>query len=136
MVRVRDPARRFFYANLRDSERAAFEAGIALATAYHYLQGMPLPRSRASIRSLLKSLSSALMSQPFRERVNVSLKMTRPRRGVYSYERVGPRNLEVRVVVKYGGCRVWARLGWVEELNYPLMRIEKVSEETERFSGG
>jgi len=124
----RDPARRFFYPRLRDSERAAFEAGIALATAYHYLLGLPLPRNRGELGTLLESLGRCFESQPFRERVTVRVRGLRTGRSVYRYGRIDDRVLEVRVVVRYGGCRVSARLGWLEGLKYPLMRIERIEE--------
>ncbi|MCS7145542.1 MAG: hypothetical protein NZ938_02480 [Aigarchaeota archaeon] len=127
--RMKDPAVKYFYAGVKDSERAAFEAGIALATAYHYLLGLPLPRNRASARRLLDDLSKGLAAQPFRERVEVRIKGLQTGRTAYSYGRVNSRNLDVRVVVRYGRSRVQARLSWVRELNYPLMRIEKVATE-------
>ncbi|MEM0381206.1 MAG: dihydroneopterin aldolase family protein [Nitrososphaerota archaeon] len=126
MRRVNDPGRKYFYRGLSDSERAAFEAGIALATAYHYLLGLPLPRRRASIHRLLDELGRGLASQPFREKVELRVKGLRIGKQVYRYGRIDPRSLEVSVVVRYGGSRVWGRMSWVEELDYPLMRIEKV----------
>ncbi|MEM0481742.1 MAG: dihydroneopterin aldolase family protein [Nitrososphaerota archaeon] len=126
MGRIGDPGRKYFYEGISDSERAAFEAGIALATAYHYLLGLPLPRKPASVKKLLAQLSEGLAAQPFRERVNVRVKGLRIARSAYKYGRIDARNLEVSVVVKYGRSRVWGRLSWLEELNYPLMRIEKV----------
>ncbi len=126
MERVSDPGRKYFYEGLSDSERAAFEAGIALATAYHYLLGLPLPKKPASIKKLLAHLSEGLAAQPFRERVEVRVKELRIGKSAYRYGRIDPRNIEVSVVVRYGRSRVWGRLSWLEELNYPLMRIEKV----------
>lgn len=126
-MRTGDPGKKYFYKGLSDTERAAFEAGIALATAYHYLLGLPLPRKPASIKGLLAYLSEGLASQPFRERVEVRVKRLRIGRSAYKYGRVDPRNIEVRVVVRYGRSRVWGRLSWLEELEYPLMRIEKVA---------
>jgi len=125
--RVVDPGKKYFYADLKDSERAAFEAGIALATAYHYLLGLPLPRRRKPLRGLLNSLSRGLESQPFREKVEIRVKGGGYRGPVYGYRRIDPKNLEVEVVVRYGKTRVWAKMGWVKELSYPLMRIEKIS---------
>ncbi len=123
---MRDPGRKYFYEGLTDSERAAFEAGIALATAYHYLLGLPLPRRPAAIKRLLAQLSEGLAAQPFRERVELRVKGLRIGKTAYRYGRIDIRNLEVSVVVRYGQSRVWGRLSWIDELNYPLMRIEKL----------
>lgn len=121
-----DPAKKYFYSGLRDSERAAFEAGIALATAYHYLLGLPLPRSKESAHTLLSQLSESLKAQPFREKVQIRAKFFESNKSPYRYSHIDSKSLEVRVVVRYGGARVWAKLSWVEDLNYPLMRIEKI----------
>ncbi|GBC72059.1 hypothetical protein HRbin02_01849 [Candidatus Calditenuaceae archaeon HR02] len=126
MRRISDPGRKYFYKGLSDSERAAFEAGVALATAYHYLLGLPLPRRPASIKRLLVHMSEGLAAQPFRERVKVRVKRLRIGKSAYKYGRIDARNIEVSVVVRYGRSRVWGRLSWLEELDYPLMRIEKV----------
>ncbi len=126
MSRARDPARRLFHPSVQDSERACFEAGIALAVAYHYLLGAPIPKSREARRMLERGLSEALAMQPFREKVEVRIAPPPKRRGVYSYPYITPQNFTVRVVVKYGGCRVFSSLRWSRKLKYPLMLIDGI----------
>ncbi len=97
-----------------------------MAVAYHYLLGMPIPRSRRSRQMLERGLAEALSAQPFRERVYVRIDGTGGSGGVYSYRYVTPRTVRASVVVKYGHCRVFASLSWSRRLRYPLMRIDRI----------
>ena len=123
---TRDPARKFFHKSLSDSERAAFEAGIALATVLHQFQGMPLPPSRRGIKRVEQAIEEAISAQPFRRRVYVKLRGIRRRRGVYGYPYLRPENLQASVEVSYGSSTVVASLRWIRSLNYPLMSIERM----------
>jgi hypothetical protein len=122
----RDPASRHFAKGLTPRERAAFEAGIALATIYHSLVGLPMPRTAKGRGELAKGVASAVLSQPFRRRVVVRLRGRRAGRGPYSYGEIGERDVSAEVFVEYGGWVVRARLGYVRSLGYPLMRIVEV----------
>ncbi len=123
---VRDPASRYFAKDLTPRERAAFEAGIALATIYHSLVGLPMPRTAKGRRELERGVASAVLSQPFRKRAVVRLRGKRAGRGPYSYGEIGEADVSAEVWVEYGGWVVRARLGYVRGLRYPLMRIVEV----------
>jgi len=122
----RDPASRYFAEGLTPRERAAFEAGIALATIYHSLIGLPMPRTAKGRKDLAKGVASAVLSQPFRRKVVVRLRGRRDGKGPYSYGEIGERDVSAEVLVEYGGWVVRARLGYVRSLRYPLMRIVEV----------
>jgi hypothetical protein len=122
----RDPASRYFAEGLTPRERAAFEAGIALATIYHSLVGLPMPRTSKGREDLAKGVASAVLSQPFKRKVVVRLRERRAGRGPYSYGEIGERDVSAEVLVEYGGWVVRARLGYVRSLRYPLMRIVEV----------
>jgi hypothetical protein len=122
----RDPASRYFAEGLTPRERAAFEAGIALATIYHSLIGLPMPRTAKGREDLAKGVASAVLSQPFRRRVVVRLRGRRAGKGPYSYGEIGERDVSAEILVEYGGWVVRARLGYVRSLGYPLMRIVEV----------
>ncbi len=124
---VRDPASRFFARGLTPRERAAFEAGIALATIYHSLVGLPMPRTAKGREELARGVASAVLSQPFRRRVLVRLRGRRSGPGPYSYGEIGEGDVSAEVLVEYGGWTVRARLGYVRALRYPLMRIVEVN---------
>jgi len=128
---LEDPAKPYFYEGLSDRERAAFEAGIALASIYHQLVGTPVSRSRRVLRALEAAAKRAFSLQPFRERVEVRVDAKRLRqrgRGPYRYSQLTGDELEAMVVVKYGRARVQAALRYVAELGYPLMYVERVEE--------
>jgi len=122
----RDPASRYFAKDLTPRERAAFEAGIALATIYHSLIGLPMPRTARGREALARGVASAVLSQPFRRKVVVRLRGRRAGRGPYSYGEIGEGDVSAEVLVDYGGWTVRARLGYVRGLRYPLMRIVEV----------
>lgn len=122
-----DPARRLFYPGTTDSERAAFEAGIALSTILHQFQGMPLPRSRRGTRLVERAIEESISAQPFRSRVTVRIKTGRQPRGPYGYSSLHPSGIEASVEVRYGSARLTASMRWIRSLNYPLMHITSVT---------
>lgn len=124
----RDPAAAYFSSDVTDRERAAFEAGIALATVYHALVGLPAPRTDGELESLARGVASVVLSQPFRVEVEVRLRRPKGRRrkGPYSYGEIGPSEIYARVKVRYGEAEVVGELGFVRGLNYPLMRIVEI----------
>lgn len=118
-----------YFSKLTDREHALFELGISLGAIFHQLVGMPLPLD--GLENLEEALSKAFSRQPFREIVEIKIvgeKLIRGSRPPYDYGVVTPSSLDVRVVVRYGGVRVSGRLRWVEELGYPLMYVEDVTE--------
>ncbi|MCS7094440.1 MAG: hypothetical protein NZ988_01340 [Thaumarchaeota archaeon] len=128
MKSERDPAASRFSSEVTDRERAAFEVGIALATIYHSLVGLPAPATRRGLEELAEGVASAVLSQPFRVEVEVRLRSPRRygREGPYSYGEIGPSDIYARVRVKYGSADVIGELDFVRELNYPLMRIVEI----------
>jgi len=125
---LKDPAARYFAKGVTPRERAAFEAGIALATIYHSLVGLPMPRTSRGREELARGVASSVLAQPFRRSVRVRIRSVRRGRGPYSYGEIGQRDISAEVVVEYAGCAVRARLGYVKGLRYPLMRIVEVRE--------
>lgn len=121
-----DPASRYFAKGLTSSERAAFEAGIALATALHQFVGMPLPRDDRGIRLLERTIERVLLAQPYRSRAEVKVRRTRGKRWPYDYGWLDPRGFSVEISVRYDDAEVRAVLRWIDELEYPLMYIERV----------
>ncbi len=116
------------YFRCSDSERAAFEAGVKMGTIYHQFVGVPL--SSDNVRTLEKAMEAGCGVQPFVEKVKVSIdrEMLRKKRGQYDYVSLSGEMLNVRMVVRYGRSRVTASMRFVEEMNYPLMFIEKISD--------
>jgi hypothetical protein len=116
------------YFRCSDSERAAFEAGVKMGTIYHQFVGVPL--SADNVRTLEKAMEAGCGVQPFVEKVKVSIDrdMLRKKRGQYDYVSLSGEMLNVKMVVKYGSARVTASMRFIEDMNYPLMFIEKISD--------
>ncbi|MCC6025223.1 MAG: dihydroneopterin aldolase family protein [Desulfurococcaceae archaeon] len=126
---MEDPAAKYFSPKVTSRDRAVFEAGIAIGTAVHQFTGTPL-KSLEDVRVLEEAIKRALLAQPFRERVEVKIHFERsPSGGPYDYTTLRARDMDLRVVVKYGSCRVTARLKYIKELDYALAYIEDIEEE-------
>ncbi len=119
-----DPARKFF--NCSDSERAVFEAGIKLATIYHQFVGTPL--SAENVDVLEKSIEESIKVQPFVKDVKVRIRRDRikKKKGVYKYLTLTGDMLDVELLVEYNGVQALCYLKYIEEMDYPLMYIEKI----------
>jgi hypothetical protein len=116
------------YFRCSDSERAAFEAGVKMGTIYHQFVGVPL--SSDNVRTLEKAIEAGCSVQPFVEKVTVTIDRTmlRKKRGQYDYVSLTGDMLDVNMVVRYKSARVKASMKFLEEMNYPLMFIEDISE--------
>jgi len=115
----------FFPKGFTDRERAVFEAGIALGAIAHAVAGLPITRETA--KDVEQALEKSFALQPYREKVRIRI---RPRRGrkksEYDYDSLSPEIMDVRVIVRYGGARVFARMRYVKDIDYPLMYIERI----------
>lgn len=128
-----DKARKYFSSKVTDSERAAFEAGIALGMVMHQFRGIPI-KYADEVEHLERVIEYAIKSQPFKSdaKVNIklnmnSLDMSNP----YSYFTLDNKHLEVEVTVKYGKAFVKAKIRYIDELGYTLAYIEDIGEEGE-----
>ncbi|MEM3563429.1 MAG: dihydroneopterin aldolase family protein [Candidatus Jordarchaeaceae archaeon] len=124
-------AKRYFGKEVTDRDRAIFEGGITLGAIYHQFVGTPISRDAAVVSALEKAIEKTMSLQPYIERLEVKIdksKMRQPSHP-YDYDEVGGRNLSVKLVSKYGKARVYMKMFFVPELDYPLMFIEKIEEE-------
>jgi len=114
------------YFSCSDAERAAFEAGIKLGTIYHQFVGIPL--STGTVQTLEGAIEAGSRVQPFVEDIKVTIDRSklRDKHGQYDYVALTGDMLDVSLVVKYKRTRVKARMKFLEEMNYPLMYIEKI----------
>jgi len=117
------------YFSCSDRERAAFEAGIKLGTIYHQFVGVPL--SSKNVETLEKAIEAGSKVQPFVEDVKVRIdrEKLRSKHGVYDYVSLTGDMLNVTLVVRYKTAMAKASMKFIEEMNYPLMFIENISEE-------
>ncbi|MDI3482905.1 MAG: dihydroneopterin aldolase [Candidatus Methanomethylophilaceae archaeon] len=116
----------FFKCSNRD--RAAFEAGIKMATVYHQFIGTPV--SKQNVEILEKAIEETIKIQPYVESVRVSIS----REGLgnkedqYTYSSLSGKMLDVNLVISLSGVRVSASMHYIPELDYPLMFVESVEE--------
>lgn len=107
-------------------ERAAFEAGIKMATIYHQFVGTPV--NLDSVAGLEDAMSRAIEVQPYVK----SAKVTIPRKHFnvggdrYSYISLMGNMIDAVVEIDLEGTIVVAEMRFDENLDYPLMYISKI----------
>ena len=120
-------AGRFFKCSER--ERAAFEAGIKLGTIYHQFIGTPI--SMKNVDLLEKTITEGTKIQPFvkNAEVHIEREKLRSKKGEFDYDSLSGEMLSVRLEIAYGGILLTARMENIPEIHYPLMYIDKISEQ-------
>lgn len=123
-----DPAAKYFSPKVTHRDRAIFEAGIAIGTLIHQFTGVPIKR-REDVEILEEAIKRSLLSQPFRESVEIKINIDHPQSGnPYDYTTIKSRYMDARITVKYGNCRVRARVRYIPELDYTLGYIEEIED--------
>ena len=114
------------YFNCDPRERAAFEAGIKLASLYHQYIGSPV--NPESVDHFEKAMEKGMMAQPYVKKAKVAIDrhILNISLTPYGYCSLNERMLNAQVTVRYEDIEVRASLGWIEELHYPLMRIDRI----------
>ncbi|MFW3147073.1 MAG: dihydroneopterin aldolase family protein [Thermoplasmatota archaeon] len=117
------------YFNCTERERAVFEAGIKLASLYHQYMGAPV--NLENMDSFEAAMKEGMRAQPYVKEswVGIDREIVRSKLSRFGYCSLSEEMLSARVVVRYRDVKVTAYMGWVEELKYPLMRVEKVEED-------
>ena len=111
---------------ITDRDNALFEAGIKLGALYHQFIGTPV--SPETAEDLETAIRECVSLQPWVSSVDAKIdrEMLRERANEFSYCELSGNMLDVTVVVRYKTVEVHARVKYEEELDYPLMRVEKV----------
>jgi hypothetical protein len=120
----------FFSPELSDRERACFETGIKLGALYHILCGIPIQANEKIINSIEKGIEAAILCQPYVKSVKINLDRERIKRNKsyeFDYEEITGNIIRAELNVKYETIEIVAKIDWVEEMQYPLMYIEKVN---------
>ncbi|WP_370573110.1 dihydroneopterin aldolase family protein [Methanomethylovorans sp.] len=114
--------------SLTDTDNALFEAGIKLGALYHQFTGSPV--NLRTVDSLEKAIAESISVQPYVKSitVNIDREMIRSRlNSEFGYCELEGRMLDVALSMKYGNTMVKASLRFNRELDYPLMKIEEIS---------
>jgi len=121
----------FFSAGLSIRERACFETGIKLGALYHILCGIPIQSDENIIHSIEKGIEAAISCQPFVKSIKIDLdreKILRNKSTEFDYDEITGKIIRAELIVKYESVEIVAKIDWIEDLEYPLMYIEKVIE--------
>jgi hypothetical protein len=111
---------------ITDRDIALFEAGIKLGALYHQFIGTPV--SMATVDELERAIERSVLLQPWVSSVEVKIEREKVRESEnkFRYCELRGEMLDVTVAIRYKAVEVHARVKYDEEMDYPLMRVEKV----------
>ena len=121
----------YFSPDLSDRERACFETGIKLGALYHILSGIPIASNEKTINSIEKGIEAAISCQPYVKSVEINLdrdKIIGDKSTQFDYDEITGKIIQAELVLEYESVEVVAKVEWIENLQYPLMFIEKIQE--------
>ncbi len=121
----------YFSPELTDRERACFETGIKLGALYHILCGIPIRSNKKIIDSIESGIEAAISCQPFVKDVKIQLdreKILRDKSTQFDYDEISGKIIRAEVTLEYESVEIVAKIDWVEDLQYPLMFIEKIKQ--------
>lgn len=121
----------YFSSDLSNRERATFEVGIKLGALYHLLSGVPISSDRKVIELIEKGFEASISCQPFVKSVKLNIlkdKIEGNKSTEFDYDEISGDKIKAEVVIEYKSVKVVARIEWIENLEYPLMFIEKIEE--------
>ena len=121
----------YFSPELSERERACFETGIKLGALYHILCGIPISSNENVIKSIEKGIEAAISCQPYVKSIKVNLdrdKIVGDKSTQFDYDEVTGKIIRAEIVLEYESIEILAKIDWVENLQYPLMFIEKIQE--------
>lgn len=119
----------YFSSDLSERERACFETGIKLGALYHILSGIPIRNNEKIINSIERGIESAISCQPYVKSVKIHLdreKVLGKKQSEFDYDEITGRIIQAEINIEYESIHVVAKVEWVDELEYPLMFIEKI----------
>jgi len=121
----------YFSPALSERERACFETGIKLGALYHILSGIPIKNDEKVINSIERGIESAISCQPYVKSVKIHLnreKISGTKTTEFDYDEITSKLIGAELIVEYESVYVVAKVEWIDELEYPLMFIEKINE--------
>ncbi|MGD9779274.1 dihydroneopterin aldolase family protein [Methanomethylovorans sp.] len=114
--------------SITERDNALFEAGIKLGALYHQFSGSPV--NMRTVDSLEKAIADSISVQPYVKSIKVSIdrEMVSSRlNSEFGYCELEGRMLDVTLCMKYKDIMVKASLKYDKYLDYPLMKIEEIS---------
>ncbi|MHA1727914.1 MAG: dihydroneopterin aldolase family protein [Promethearchaeota archaeon] len=120
-----------FSSDLSDRERASFELGIKLGALFHIAIGIPISKDKEVINAVEKALQKSISCQPYVTSAKVKLLVNQikgEKVHQFDYSSINPECLSAEIKVKFKNVNIEGKVEWNEELSYPLMYINKISE--------
>ena len=124
-----DKENTFFTSDINDRERACFEIGIKLGALYHILCGMPISSNPRIVDSIEKGIEASISCQPYVKSVKIKIdrdKIQGDKTTEFDYDELSGILIAATVVIEFNSVEITAKVEWIEELQYPLMFIEKI----------
>ena len=121
----------YFSPDITDRERACFETGIKLGAIYHILCGIPISADKMIIQSIEKGIEASISCQPYVKSVKINLnkdKISGMKNTPFDYDEINGKIIQAELIIEYESTIVNAKIKWVEDLQYPLMYIEDISQ--------
>ncbi|MFX1311057.1 MAG: dihydroneopterin aldolase family protein [Promethearchaeota archaeon] len=121
----------YFSPDISERERACFEAGIKLGALYHILSGIPIKNNEKVIKSIETGIESAISCQPYVKSVKIHLDRTKilgQKESEFDYDEISGKIVKAEIYIDYESVSIIAKVEWKDELEYPLMFIEKIQE--------
>ena len=111
-----------YFSNITSRERAIFEGGISMGALFHQFVGTPV--NAKTKENLERAIEDSFRLQPAIEDVEVKINLTDNTE--FDYISLSGDMLDVRIHTVVDDVRAVIRIEFIEELNYPLMYVEKI----------
>ncbi|MBQ2831895.1 dihydroneopterin aldolase family protein [Methanobrevibacter sp.] len=118
-----------YFSNITTRERAIFEGAISMGALFHQFVGTPVNKNTKN--SLETSMEESLKLQPAIEDVKVNIRFDKLEESMteFEYTSLTGDMLDVKIYTKVDDITAIIRIEFIEELNYPLMYVEDISED-------
>lgn len=117
-----------YFSNITTRERAIFEGAISMGALFHQFVGTPVNKNTKE--SLEKAMEESLNLQPAIEDVEVEIRFDKLEESMteFDYTSLTGDMLDVKIHTKVEEVTAVIRIEFIEELNYPLMYVEKIED--------
>ena len=117
-----------YFSNITTRERAIFEGTISMGALFHRFVGTPV--NKDTKKSLETSMEESLKLQPAIEDVEVEIRFDKLEESMteFDYTSLTGDMLDVKIHTKVENVKAIIRIEFIEELNYPLMYVEKIED--------
>ncbi|MEE0901238.1 MAG: dihydroneopterin aldolase family protein [Methanobrevibacter sp.] len=111
-----------YFSNITSRERAIFEGGISMGALFHQFVGTPV--NKDTKEGLERTIEESFKLQPAIEDVEVKINLND--NSEFDYISLSGDMLDVRIHTLIDNVKAVIRIEYIEELNYPLMYVEKI----------